>query len=226
MSKRKKPPERPPAPPPPPPPKKRYAVGVGVGIVVLAAIALVGRAVLRPASAASGLPAARQQIATVGGPTFADFVGADACGECHTEKYNAWKSSTHGQAGGAPTRDRVIAPFNGQPLRFRDAVVTPSVSDRGTFVFTVAQRDRPVQRFEVHAVVGGGHMVGGGTQAYFAKFPDGTVRFLPFDYSKTERVFFGALPELPAMPWQSDRSDDGFRHAPPGNPLHHTRHQL
>src|SRR5688572_12950464 len=154
MTKRKKQLEQP-VTPTPPPPTKRYALGVGVGIVVLAAIALLGRVLLRSGSAA-GLPAARQQSASLGGPTFADFVGADACSECHTAQYNGWKSSTHGRAGGAPTRDRVIAPFDGRPLRFRDAVVTPSVSDRGTFVFTVAQRDRPVQRFEVHAVVGGG----------------------------------------------------------------------
>lgn len=207
MTRRKKHPERPVV-PPTAPPRRRTALRVAVGVVIVAAIALLGRAILRPGSAAQRLPPARQQLADVGGPTFADFVGAEACGECHTAQYNAWQSSTHGRAGGAPTRDRVIAPFDGRPLRFRDAVVTPSVSDRGMFTFTVAQRDRPVQRFEVHAVVGGGFMAGGGTQAYFAKFPDGTVRFLPFDYSKTDRVFFcntlgranrGWLPITPAL---------------------------
>src|SRR5688572_1204868 len=140
MSKRKKHLERPAAPPPPTPPRP-YALRVGVGIVVIAAIALLGRSVLRSGSAAQSMPPARQQMAGGSGPTFADFVGADACGECHTAQYNAWQSSTHGRAGGAPTRERIIAPFDGRPLRFRDAVVTPSVSDRGTFVFTVAQRD-------------------------------------------------------------------------------------
>jgi tetratricopeptide (TPR) repeat protein len=33
-------------------------------------------------------------------------------------------------------------------------------------------------------------MTGGGTQAFFAALPDGTVRFLPFDYSKALRRWF------------------------------------
>ena len=125
-----------------------------------------------------------------GGPVFADFLGAEACAECHQEKYQAWKASTHGRAGGLPTRDRIRAPFDGRALRFRDAVVTPAVGANGRFKFTVTQRGRPTREFDVHAVVGGGFMVGGGTQAYFSKFPDGTLRFLPWDYSVSERLFF------------------------------------
>jgi tetratricopeptide (TPR) repeat protein len=117
-------------------------------------------------------------------------VGSAACAECHAAEYAAWSGSTHSKAGGEPTRERVIGPFDGRQLKFRDAVVTPSVNARGAFTFTVAQQGRPARTFEVHAVVGGGFMQGGGTQAYFAKFPDGTVRFLPFDYSRSERLFF------------------------------------
>jgi len=50
-------------------------------------------------------------------------------------------------------------------------------------------------------------MVGGGTQAAFSKFPDGTLRFLPFDYSQAEHLWFcqarpgnrGWLPITPAI---------------------------
>jgi Flp pilus assembly protein TadD len=139
---------------------------------------------------------------------FGDFVGAEACADCHQANYDAWSRSAHGRAGGPPTSARVIAPFNGRPMRFRDAVVTPSVTPSGAFVFTIAQENRPVQTFRVDAVVGGGHMAGGGTQAFFSRFPDGTLRFLPFDYSQTERVWFcntlgradlGWLPVTPAI---------------------------
>ena len=98
-------------------------------------------------------------------------------------------------------------PFNGRPMRFRDAVVTPSTTAGGAFVFTVAQQDRPTVVFQVDAVVGGGFMVGGGTQAAFSKFPDGTLRFLPFDYSQAEHLWFcqarpgnrGWIPITPAI---------------------------
>lgn len=140
--------------------------------------------------AVGALPAPPPRPMSDGGPVYGDFVGAEACAECHRANYDAWKRSAHGRAGGTPTPARVIAPFNGRPLRFRDAVVTPSVTEGGAFVFKVAQEGRPTRTFRVDAVVGGGLMAGGGTQAFFSKFPDGTLRFLPFDYSHAERLWF------------------------------------
>jgi Flp pilus assembly protein TadD len=92
-------------------------------------------------------------------------------------------------------------------MRFRDAVVTPSVTASGAFVFTVGQQGRPTVVFPVDAVVGGGYMAGGGTQAAFSRFPDGTLRFLPFDYSPAEHAWFcqlrpsnrGWVPITPAL---------------------------
>jgi tetratricopeptide (TPR) repeat protein len=184
--KRKKRPDAP-APAPARPATQRWRLAVGVAVV--AVLIVLGRFVTRrPASAA--LPPAPPSAVQEGGPVFADFLGAEACAECHAAQYDVWRASAHGRAGGPGDREHIIGPFDGRPLRFRDAVVTPSVNASGKFAFTVAQRGRPAVTFEVHAVVGRGLMEGGGTQAYFSKFPDGTVRFLPFDYSKTERLFF------------------------------------
>lgn len=139
---------------------------------------------------------------------FADFAGADACAECHQAQYDAWRGSTHARAGAAPPGEAVIAPFNGTPLRFRDAVVTPARSPDGTPQFTVAQPGRPPLTLTVAAVVGGGHMVGGGTQSFWTRAADGTWRFLPFDWSATARVWFcntngrldrGWVPITPAL---------------------------
>ncbi|MFQ6099079.1 MAG: multiheme c-type cytochrome, partial [Armatimonadota bacterium] len=121
--------------------------------------------------------------------TFEDFVGAEVCGECHARQYDAWRRSTHGRAGGPPSEERVLVPFDGVPLRFKDAVVTPTRSEKGDYIFRVEQRGRPVEVYRVVRVVGGGHMVGGGTQAFFAEFPDGTLRFLPFDFSRHTGVW-------------------------------------
>jgi Flp pilus assembly protein TadD len=136
-----------------------------------------------------------------------DFVGAEACASCHPAEYASWKPSTHGRAGGLPNPERVRGPFDGRPMRFRDAVVTPSRSSDGAYIFTVAQENRPRVVFRVDAVVGGGYMAGGGTQAAFSRFPDGTLRFLPFDYSQAEHVWFcqarpgnrGWVPITPAI---------------------------
>lgn len=42
----------------------------------------------------------------------------------------------------------------------------------------------------VSGVVGKGHMIGGGTQGFITQFPDGTERFLPFDYSRDADAWF------------------------------------
>ena len=83
----------------------------------------------------------------------------------------------------------VIAPFNGRPIRFRDAVVTPRV--RGTtWEFVVARDDLPLEVVRVDGVIGRGHMEGGGTQGFVTRRPDGTARFVPFDWSRQGQTWF------------------------------------
>ena len=123
-------------------------------------------------------------------PTQEDFVGAATCGECHDAAYRKWLGSTHARAGGPPESDRLLAAFDGRQLNFRDAVVTPLRTAGGAYAFVVEQELWPADTVRVEAVVGGGHMVGGGTQSFFSRFPDGTVRFIPFDYHVGEGVWF------------------------------------
>src|SRR5437762_9268498 len=151
MSKRKKE-----VAPTPPQRTRAWWPTAGAALVVLAAavgswVVLRNRQVEFPA-----LPPAAPEPAV----TSADFVGAETCRPCHTAIYDAWKQSTHGRAGAPPTPARVIAPFNGKPMRFRDAVVTPSVTTSGSFLFTVAQESRPPREFRVDAVDVGGFMAG------------------------------------------------------------------
>jgi tetratricopeptide (TPR) repeat protein len=119
----------------------------------------------------------------------ADFIGSGACAGCHRAEYAAWSRSTHAAAGGVPTASRVVAPFSGPPIRFRDAVVTTS-SAGGRYSFAVRQENRAPRTFAVDAVIGGGHMAGGGTQGFVSRFADGTYRFLPFDFSRNGGFWF------------------------------------
>jgi tetratricopeptide (TPR) repeat protein len=120
---------------------------------------------------------------------FADFVGAEVCVQCHMREYAAWKSSTHAAAGGSPRGARIVATFNGPPIRFRDADVTPLASG-GRLSFTVRQERRQPRVLDVDGIIGGGHLEGGGTQGFVSRFPDGTYRFLPFDYSRQGGFWF------------------------------------
>ncbi len=122
--------------------------------------------------------------------TYDDFVGSSVCEECHEEQYEKWSRSTHGRAGGTPSREVIIANFDGTPIRFKDAVVTPWINERGEYLFTTEQEGKEDVVFRVDGVIGGGHMVGGGTQGFVSAFPDGTVRFLPYDFIRQEGVWF------------------------------------
>ncbi len=123
-------------------------------------------------------------------PRFEDFVGAEACARCHQKQFDLWKSSTHGRAGGLPGEVPLIARFDGQPLRFKDGIVIPTNSPAGDPIFRISMDGTPPFDIAVDAVVGGGHMVGGGTQSFFNRHPDGTIRFLPFDFIRKENTWF------------------------------------
>jgi Flp pilus assembly protein TadD len=74
-------------------------------------------------------------------------------------------------------------------MRFSDATVTPRVR-RGTYEFVVQQDGFEATVHPVHGVIGGGHMIGGGTQGFLTLVDDGTQRFLPWDWSHHEGLWF------------------------------------
>jgi tetratricopeptide (TPR) repeat protein len=132
----------------------------------------------------------------------ADFVGAEVCGECHVEQLATWRRSTHARAGGRPSTSNVVAPFDGTPIRFRDAVVRPRVRPDRSYVFEVARPGDSLITLTVDAVIGGGHMAGGGTQGFVTRRIDGTWRFLPFDYSRNLRRWFCNTETRAGKGWQ------------------------
>ncbi len=144
-----------------------------------------------------------------------DFIGAGQCVSCHTGQYTLWRNSTHGRAGGEPGNTKIVAKFDNRKLQFRDAVVIPSITQDGDYIFRVTEAGRPEETVKVSAVVGGGHMEGGGNQAFFSKYPDGTLRFLPFDFSKTSDVWFVQLKNLTWVPIGKNVSIHNLAHWPP-----------
>jgi tetratricopeptide (TPR) repeat protein len=156
--------------------------GMAVAVAIAIAIAVMPRARIE-------LPAAPLATATPE-PAANDFLGSEACANCHQAEYQKWNKSTHGRAGAMPPRsDIVFARFNGAPIRFRDATVTPRVSG-GVYSFTIDRPDEPTQKINVDGVVGGGHMIGGGTQGFVSWQPDGTLRFLPFEVTRRDSAWF------------------------------------
>jgi tetratricopeptide (TPR) repeat protein len=121
--------------------------------------------------------------------TPADFVGVESCAECHIAQFAAWQQSTHGKAGGLASPLTVIAPFTGVSIRFANARVTPRIR-AGDYEFVVQPVGEGEQTFRVDGVVGGGHIYGGGTQAYVTRRMDDTWRILPFEWSRQSGTWF------------------------------------
>jgi|GEM_PF-170305 len=138
----------------------------------------------------SGFPGPSLSAVGPTGLVYEDFAGAETCEECHETQYSVWLNSTHGRAGGNPTTDLIIARFDGTPIRFADAVVIPTLGADSSYLFIVDQEGFEPDTLTVSGVIGGGHMVGGGTQGFVSEYPDGTVRFLPFDFIRREDLWF------------------------------------
>lgn len=170
---------------------RRIARSAGAMILLVTLIVMVWRSLrysIPGPLGATTLPPPRE-APPVSRVSRADFVGAERCASCHADQFAKWAASTHGRAGGPPAADLVIAPFNGKPIRFRDAVVTPRV-EAGRYEFVVVRDDDSTEIVRVDGVIGGGHMVGGGTQGFVTKRSDGTMRFVPFDWSRHGNSWF------------------------------------
>src|SRR6185503_11726836 len=163
--------------------RRQPLIVAAVAVVAIVAAAILGwKFLARPVT----LPAP-QEVESIA-VTRADFVGADACGSCHAPEYASWKSSTHGRAGGPPSSATVIAPFTGT-IRFANARVTPRIRS-AVYEFLVEQPGETPVTFAIAGVVGGGHIYGGGTQGYLTKRDDGTLRLLPFEWSRQAAAWF------------------------------------
>lgn len=151
----------------------------------------------------------------------ADFAGSEACASCHVAEYDAWAGSTHGQAGGEPGPDVVIAPFSGTAIRFSDATVIPRITG-GRYEFLVRQDGHAEAVYSVDGVIGGAHMIGGGTQGFLTRQTDGTERFLPWDWSGGAEDWFCNTGSRTNQGWEPITSDMSLRDCgdwPPLRPI-------
>lgn len=166
---------------------RRRVAAIAVSLV---AVVLVAALAFGPLFArfSGELPPPRETVAAAQTQP-ADFVGAERCADCHAAEYSVWRRSTHGLAGGPPSPRLVIAPFNGAPIRFANASVIPRIRDT-VYEFVVLRDGEAPRSFRVDGVVGGGHMIAGGTQAFVSDRGDGTWRLLPFEWSRQSRAWF------------------------------------
>ena len=190
--------------------RRRLTSSFAVSTVLGGLVAVASLTACTEASVPEGepTPLTTAALSTPVAPKPEDFAGNATCADCHADQVAQWARSTHGRAGGVPGSSTnpvtVIAPFNGQPIRFADATVIPR-SRGGRYEFVVQRAGEADTAYQVTGVIGGGHMAGGGTQGFVTDWADGTVRFLPFDWSKTSRTWFCNTGTRTDQGWQPIR---------------------
>ncbi|WP_170791490.1 HEAT repeat domain-containing protein [Ruegeria lacuscaerulensis] len=84
----------------------------------------------------------------------ADYVGSDACTECHRAEAAAWKGSHHAGAWTEAVHDNIRADFNGTTFTLGDMTARFRIEADGTHHVTVTERDGVTTDYPVHSVVG------------------------------------------------------------------------
>jgi hypothetical protein len=134
------------------------AAAVAAVIAGVAAAPEAARAT-RTVTVAEATPAERLGTAAERNTARADYVGPDACGECHAENHARWRRSLHAAmnatagattpAGGAAVR----GDFDGARLRYGDGVATFERAG-GEYVMRLARPGKVERRYRVTRTIG------------------------------------------------------------------------
>ncbi|WP_170368467.1 multiheme c-type cytochrome [Ruegeria arenilitoris] len=82
-----------------------------------------------------------------------DYVGSDACRDCHDEQVQAWAGSHHALAWTEPTSDTVVADFD-ETTFSHDGVSVTFRREGSDYFADVTEKDGQSQQYRVHSVAG------------------------------------------------------------------------
>ncbi len=121
----------------------------------------------------------------------AEYVGRQACVECHAQEVEAWTGSDHDRAMDPATPETVLGNFEDQRLEHFGVVST--MFRRGTeFFITTDNRQGRLETFRIKYVLGYRPL-----QQYLVEFPDGRVQCLPIAWDTQNQRWFHLYPDEP-----------------------------
>ena len=111
----------------------------------------------------------------------AEFVGSEACAECHSDAYDDWQGSHHQLAMQDPSPENVLADFDDATVEYFGAT-SRMYRDGDRFVMQTDNQNGELEEFEVSHVFGVAPL-----QQYLTEFADGRKQVLPFAWdARTE----------------------------------------
>ncbi len=81
------------------------------------------------------------------------YVGSQICADCHTDAYDAWQTSHHGEAWRVPGEDSFEGAFEGESFE-HDGMLAAFSKTGDTYVVTVQEKDGIEAVYEMHSVGG------------------------------------------------------------------------
>lgn len=81
------------------------------------------------------------------------YVGSETCRDCHTDAYDDWKTSHHGEAWRMPGPDSFVGAFEGESFE-HDGMRATFTKDGDAYVVIVREKDGVEATYEMHSVGG------------------------------------------------------------------------
>ncbi len=118
-------------------------------------------------------------------PEFSEFVGSDACGQCHQTEFNLWSGSHHQLAMSRATEQSVLGDFNNIKVTYKSRIAHFFKSENQFFV-TTDNAEGKAQTFEVTDTFGVEPL-----QQYLVKFPRGRKQVLDIAWDSRDKSLGG-----------------------------------
>ena len=117
------------------------------------------------------------------------YVGAEACAECHHHVHQKWEGSHHFHAMELPNEQTVRADFNGSTFE-NYGVTTKFFREEEKYLVETENQEGELETFEVAYTFGWEPL-----QQYLIKFPDGRLQVLPTCWDVEKKEWYHLYPD-------------------------------
>jgi len=118
------------------------------------------------------------------------YLGSESCMECHADQFKDWKGSDHDRAMEVPTRENVLAKFEGEIFNSQGVSSTFFTKD-GDFYVNTEGPDGLNHDYKISYTFGLRPL-----QQYLVQFPDGRYQALRTAWDTEKKVWYDLYPDF------------------------------
>lgn len=118
-----------------------------------------------------------------------DYVGSDACSDCHQEATDAWKGSHHALAWTTPTAENIVGDFNNSEFTL-NGITTRFTQDADQFFIETDGPDGEMTKYPVSGVIGIEPL-----QQYMVETEDGRNQSFDVSWDTVKKEWYHMYPD-------------------------------